>query len=85
MMSAKKIVLKDRMELYNIVAQVNRHGLEAVAAQLDCDKSTLSRWLRKEGYTVKNVWELTPAGVKAVRTQDNYRSTHAGALLPDAD
>jgi len=64
-MSAEKIVLKDRMELYNIVARVNKDGLEAVAKELECDKSTLSRWLRKQGFSVRIVWGLTPKGKEA--------------------
>ena len=61
-MRPKKIVLKDRMELYNIVARVNSKGIAEVAEQLECDPTTLTRWLREQGYAVRNVWILTPNG-----------------------
>lgn len=56
-MRAKKIVLQDRMELYNIVARVNSRGIAAVAASLDCDPTTLTRWLRSQGYEVTSIWK----------------------------
>lgn len=64
-MRPKKIVLADRKELYNVVERVNILGIAEVAAQLECDPTTLTRWLRQQGYTVRNVWEITAKGIEA--------------------
>lgn len=56
-MSAKKIVITEPMQVYNIVARVNRNGLEATARQLDCHPATLSRWLDVQGYEMIRTWE----------------------------
>ncbi|MBI1278195.1 MAG: hypothetical protein GC179_08715 [Anaerolineaceae bacterium] len=56
-MSAKKIVLKEPMEVYNLVARVNRDGLEATAEALECHPSTLSRWLDNQGFEMIRQWE----------------------------
>lgn len=56
-MSAKKIVIQEPMEVYKIVGRVNTLGLEETAAQLQCDKSTLSRWLTTQGYVMIRRWE----------------------------
>ena len=69
-MRPKKIVLTDRSQLYKIVGRVNTIGLEATAASLECDPSTLSRWLKKEGYVVRRTWELTSAGKEAMHVQE---------------
>lgn len=56
-MSAKKIVIREPMEVYNLVARVNRDGLEATAERLGCHASTLSRWLEVQGYVMIRRWE----------------------------
>jgi len=56
-MSAKKIVIREPMEVYNLVARVNRDGLEATAERLGCHPSTLSRWLDVQGYEMIRRWE----------------------------
>lgn len=65
-MRPKKIVLKDPMDLYKIVARVNRDGLESVAKNMGVDKSTLSRFLARQNYVVTNVWQLTAGGKVAL-------------------
>lgn len=65
-MRPKKIVLNDRMELYKIVARVNSMGIASVAEQLECDPTTLTRWLKDQGYAVRNVWSLTRDGKAAI-------------------
>lgn len=66
-MRPKKIVIRERMEIYNLVARVNRNGIEDTAAALECDPTTLTRWLRQQGFKVRNVWELTNTGIQAIR------------------
>lgn len=56
-MSAKKIVISEPMQVYNLVARVNRDGLEATAKNLECHPSTLSRWLDDQGYVMIRQWE----------------------------
>lgn len=49
-MSAKKIVLTEPTETMKLVDYVNRHGLKLAAVHYGCDASTLSRWLKVQGY-----------------------------------
>lgn len=49
-MSAKKIVLSHPTETEKLIDYVNQHGLQAAAEKYGCDKSTLSRWLKVQGY-----------------------------------
>lgn len=56
-MRPKKIVILEPMEVYKIVARVNRIGLEATAEKLGCHPTTLSRWLATQGYVMIRTWE----------------------------
>lgn len=56
-MSARKIVLKEPMEVYKIVGRVNTIGLAETAKLLDTHPSTLSRWLATQGYVMIRTWE----------------------------
>lgn len=60
-MRPKKIVVQEPMEVYRIIARVNRDGLSATAAALGVVDSTLSRWLTTQGYTMVRTWELAKA------------------------
>lgn len=60
-MRPKKIVLTELAAVEKLIEQVNRDGLQATAEAYDTSAATLSRWLKKEGFTVRNVWSVTPA------------------------
>lgn len=49
-MSAKKIVHETRTETEKLVERINTHGIQKVAKQYDTHPSTLSRWLRSQGF-----------------------------------
>lgn len=49
-MSAKKIVLTEPMETMKVIEYTNQHGLKKSAEKYGCDKSTLSRWIRTQGF-----------------------------------
>lgn len=49
-MRPKKIVLTEQTETEKLIAFTNQHGLKKAAEQYGCDKSTLSRWIRTQGF-----------------------------------
>lgn len=49
-MSAKKLILGQRSETEKLVEVVNRDGLKTAAEKYGCHPSTLSRWIRVQGY-----------------------------------
>jgi uncharacterized protein YjcR len=51
-MSAKKIVLSEPTETQKLIEYTNQHGLKKAADKYGCDKSTLSRWIRTQGYAM---------------------------------
>lgn len=60
-MRPKKIVITELGAVEKLVEQVNRDGLQATAEAYDTSAATLSRWLKKAGFSVRNVWAITPA------------------------
>lgn len=60
-MRPKKIVITEPMQVYNLVARVNRDGIKAVAAQLECHPTVLTRWLKVQGYEMIQRWEDSQA------------------------
>ena len=56
-MRRRKIVITEPMQVYNLVARVNRDGIKAVAAQLECHPTVLTRWLDVQGYVMIRTWE----------------------------
>lgn len=60
-MRPKKIVITEPMQVYNLVARVNRDGIEATAAALDCNPTVLTRWLKVQGYVMVRKWEQKKA------------------------
>lgn len=65
-MSAKKIVIIDRVEREKLIDLVNRVGLEAAAKQYDTHASTLSRWIRAQGYSLRRTYILTEKAVEVL-------------------
>lgn len=49
-MRPRSIQIVEPTETMKLVEYVNQHGLQAAAEKYGCDKSTLSRWLKVQGY-----------------------------------
>lgn len=50
MMPARKIEVTEQSETEKLIAYANQHGLKKAAKKYDCDASTLSRWIRSQGF-----------------------------------
>lgn len=49
-MSARKITVSEPSETEKLIDYVNQHGLKAAAVKYGAHPSTLSRWIRVQGY-----------------------------------
>lgn len=67
-MSAKKINVSELSETQKLIDLVNRVGLEAAAKQYDTHASTLSRWIRSQGYSLRRTYILTEKVVEVLKS-----------------
>lgn len=49
-MRPKSIKITELSETEKLVETVNRDGLKTAAKEFNCDPTTLSRWIRVQGY-----------------------------------
>jgi len=66
-MRPKSITVTEPTETMKLVEFVNQNGLKSAAEKYGCDPSTLSRWLRVQGYELIRQYRKVVTAVEAVQ------------------
>lgn len=69
-MRPKSITISGQSETEKLVDYVNQLGLKRTAEKYGTNASSLSRWLRTQGFTKHNVWKLTTRAKKELDREE---------------
>lgn len=65
-MSKRTLNVSGLSETEKLIAFVNQNGLKEAAVKYGTNTSSLSRWIRSQGYSLRRVYLLTDAGKNAL-------------------
>lgn len=82
-MSARTLNVSGQLETEKLIEYVNQLGLKRAAEKYGTNASSLSRWLRSQGYQLRRTYVLTLRGKQTV-TEEEFKAK-LYAAYPDVE